>query len=331
MQKTGKTYREIANILKISVKSVHTAVKRFRETGQNINRKRSGRPRKTNQRIDNKIYAISKADRFKSASTIRAEINEDLDSKISRQTVSRRLIEKGMIGRVAVKKPLLRSANKKKRLEFAKSHVDWTIDQWKSVLWTDESKFELFGSHRRQFVRRKVNERFKKECILPTVKHGGGSVMIWGCFSYAGVGQLVKIDGILKKEQYHNILKSHAIPSGINLIGRGFIFQQDNDPKHTSKLCAGYLERKKESGVCDIMEWPPQSPDLNPIELLWEELDRRVRNLKPTSLPGLWNCLKEAWSNIEQQTLEKLVERMPKLCRAVIKAKGGHFQENRLN
>ena len=78
------------------------------------------------------------------------------------------------------------------------------------------------------------------------------------------------------------------------------------------------------------MEWPPQSPDLNPIELLWEELDGRVRDLKPTSLPGLWDCLNEAWNNTPSQTLQKLIERMPKLCAVVIKAKGGHFQENSL-
>lgn len=294
LQKTGKSYREIAKLLKVSKSSVHDAIKRYRETGKNTNRERPGRPRKTSQRTDNKMYAISKADRFKTATQIRAEINEDLDPPISRTTVSRRLNEKGMIGRVAVRKPLLRPINKEKRLKFAKQHVDWTIDDWKSVLWTDESKFELFGSHRRQYVRRKVNERFKKECILPTVKHGGGSVMVWGCFTHAGVGDLIRIEGIMKKEQYHNILQRHAIPSGTNLIGEGFIFQQDNDPKHTSRLCAGYLKRKKEAGLIDILEWPPQSPDLNPIELLWEELDRRVRDLRPTSVTGLWDCLKRA-------------------------------------
>lgn len=330
LQKTGKTYREIAKILKVSLGAVQNAIHRNRETGVNTDRKRSGRPRKTVQRVDNKIYAMSKAERFKSASTIRAEINEDLDSPISLTTVKRRLREKGMIGRVAVKKPLLRPVNKEKRLKFAQEHVGWTIEKWKSVLWTDESKFELFGSHRRQYVRRKVNERFKSECIAPTVKHGGGSVMVWGCFGHSGVGQLVKIDGILRKEQYHNILQRYAIPSGMQLIGHGFIFQQDNDPKHTSKLCTGYLERKEGDGVLEIMNWPPQSPDLNPIELLWDELDRKVRDLKPTSLPGLWNSLNETWNNIQPQTLQKLVERLPKLCAAIIKAKGGHIQENRL-
>lgn len=330
LQKTGKNYREIANILKISLGSVHTAIVRYRETGQNNNRKGSGRPRKTTQRIDNKIYSISKSDRFKSSSQIRAEINEEICSPISRQTVSRRLREKGMFGRIAVRKPLLRPINKQKRLKFAQEHAAWTIDQWKSILWTDESKFELFGSHRRQYVRRKINERYKPECILPTVKHGGGSVMVWGSFSHAGVGKLVKIEGTMKKEQYHSILQRHAIPSGFNLIGRGFILQQDNDPKHTSKLCISYLERKQDAGELELMEWPPQSPDLNPIELLWEELDRRVRDLKPSSLSGLWECLQEAWNNIQAPRLQRLVERMPKLCAAVIKAKGGHIQENRL-
>ena len=245
-------------------------------------------------------------------------------------TVKGRLEEKGMIGRIAVRKPLLRPVNKQKRLKFAQEHVEWTIDQWKSVLCLDESKFELFGSHWRQYVRRNVNEKSEPDCIVTTVKHGGGSVMFWGCFSHTGVGQLKKIEAIMKKEQYHSILQRHAIPPGINLIGREFIFQQDNDLKHTSRLCTSYLELKKVAGDLNIMEWLPQTLDLNPIELFWEELDRRVRDLKPANLPGLWDCLNEAWNNIPPQALKKLIEGMPKLRAAVIKAKGGHCQENRL-
>ena len=75
------------------------------------------------------------------------------------------------------------------------------------------------------------------ECLVPTIKHGGGSVMVWGCFSSAGVSDLVKIEGIMKKEQYKTILENNAIPSGLRTIGHGFVFMQDNDPKHTSKLC----------------------------------------------------------------------------------------------
>ena len=124
------------------------------------------------------MYAISEGNRQESASEIRAEINEDLDSPIWLTTVKCRLKEKGMIGRITVRKPLLRPVNKQKRLKFAQEHVDWKIDQWKSNSWTDELKFELFGSHWRQYVCRKDNERFKPDCIVPTVKHDGDSVMV---------------------------------------------------------------------------------------------------------------------------------------------------------
>lgn len=330
LKQTGKSYRDIARILQISKSAAQRAVVRFEDTGSNIDRKRPGQPRKTSKKIDDKLYNISNANRFKSASDIRAEINERLDAPISLSTVKSRLRDKGMIGRVAIKKPLLRPINKQKRVKFAREHISWTINQWKTVLWTDESKFELFGSHRRQYCRRKVNERLNPKCIAPNVKHGGGSVMVWGCFSFSGAGSLFKIDGILNKEQYHSILQRHAIPSGLKLIGPGFIFQQDNDPKHTSGLCTKYLQKKQNENILQIMDWPPQSPDLNPIELLWDELDRRVKDLHPTSIPTLWNCLSQTWRNIPTQTMQKLVERMPKLCAAVIKAKGDHIQENRL-
>lgn len=234
LNKIGKSYNEIAKILKVSKGAISKTLKRNRETGVNTNRKGGGRPRKTSLRNDNKIQSMISGDRFATAPKIRAKINEELPVPISVSTVQRRLREKGFMGRIAAKKPLLRAENKTKRLLFARQHKDWSIDQWKSVLWSDESKFEIFGSRRRIYVRRKVNERYNPKCILPTVKHGGGSVMVWGCFSYDGVGELMKIEGIMRKEEYHRILQRSAIPSGIGLIGYGFTFQQDSDPKHTS-------------------------------------------------------------------------------------------------
>lgn len=294
LHKLGKSQREIGKIVNVSQKGVRTTLIRKQQTGSNSDRKRSGRPRKTTKRVDQAIVIKSKRNRFTTAPQIASEINSSLVQPISITTVRQRLRENGLFGRVAVKKPLLRPVNKRKRLAFARKYKDWTLDQWKSVLWTDESKFELFGTNRRRFVRRKTNEKYNPSCIAPTVKHGGGSVMVWGCFSYEGLGELFKIDGIMRKEHYHNILQRVAIPCGIGLIGYGFDFQQDNDPKHTSLLCRNYLEKKQDDGVLRIMEWPPQSPDINPIELLWEELDRQVRKMGPTSKPHMWECLKTA-------------------------------------
>ncbi|XP_073520106.1 uncharacterized protein [Phyllobates terribilis] len=96
---------------------------------------------------------------------------------------------------------------------------------------------------------------------------------------------------------------------------------EDNDPKLTSRLCKGYLTKKESDGVLRQMTWPPQSPDLNPIEMVWRELDRRVKTKGPTSAKYLWELLQDCWKTISGDYLLKLIKRMPRVCKAVIKAK----------
>lgn len=329
LHKIHLSNREIAKRLHISHQTVDYNVKKFNENGSVKYRVRQY-SRKTTTKEDDFIVNISLRDRKLCVPDITAEVNKTFKNPISESTVRRRLKEKGIYGRVAVKKPLLRPANVKKRFQWAKEHKKWTIDQWRKVLWSDESKFEIFGSKRKIYVRRRKNEKYARDCIVPSVKHGGGSVMVWGCFAGSQVGDLMKVDGILNKEGYKKILQNKAVPSGKRLIGSSFIFQQDNDPKHTSKLCKEYLASLEKKKTLKVMKWPPQSPDLNPIELLWEELDRAVRKTRSTSASNLWNILKEEWTKIKSTTLDKLVERMPRLCQAVIKSKGHHFDEKKV-
>ena len=274
----------------------------------------------------NHLKLLSLRDLRRSSRELRDDINSMLtnDIAVSSSTVRRRLIEKGLVGRVAAKKPLLRENNRVKRLNFAKKHKHWTKEDWYQVLWTDESKFEQFGTKRRVYVRRRKGERYKNECLLPTLKHGGGSIMVCGAISAAGTGDLVKIDGIMDKKVYHNILVRHGVPSGSRLIGQGFIFQEDNDPKHASNYCRNYLRRKEASGALKMMEWPPQSPDLNPIEQIWGVLEDKLDRSKVHSKETLWNELQKTWNITSVETLRKYIDTMPRRCAAVIAAKGGH-------
>lgn len=291
---------------------------------------RPGRPRITTQADNQRIKLISKRNRRLTAPEIAAEMNRDRERPISVTTVKRRLREANLHGRVAVRKPLLRRGNRQKRLHWARTHRNWTVDDFKNVLWTDESKFEVFGQTRRVFVRRSKGERMLPECIVPTVKQGKSSVLVWGCFSNAGTGDLVQINGIMKKENYLKILQDNAIPSGVRLIGNNFVFMHDNDPKHTAIICKNFLNGKQEDNILKIMDWPPQSPDLNPIELLWDELDRRVRKVCPTSKTNLWNIIQDQWTNMPHMILEKLIERMPRVVKAVLNSKGGFFDEKKI-
>lgn len=326
----GYSERVIAEKLKIPKSTVHDVIQRYQRTGTYEDRERPGPSRQTSKIEDRHIALISRRNRRLTAPEIAAEFNRDRLRTVSVSTVQRRLREANLHGRIATRKPLLRRGNKQKRLHWAKSHKNWTVEDFKKVLWSDESKFEIFGNRRRVFVRRSADERMLPECLIPTVKHGGGSVLVWGCFSYAGTGDLVKIDGIMKKEEYRRILEHNAVPSGLRLIGRGFQFMHDNDPKHTSKVCKEYLKLQENCRNLSVMIWPPQSPDINPIELLWDEVDRRVRTKCPTSKTEMWNCLSSEWNNIQPEILENLIARMPRIVKAVIAAKGGFFDERKV-
>lgn len=330
LHQEGYSVRQIGEKVHLAKSSVDNIIKRYRTTESLDDRDRPGPSRMTTNVDDQRIVLISKRNRRLTAPQIAAEFNRDRPNAVSVSTIKRRLREANLFGRIAVRKPLLRRANRIKRLQWAKQHQHWTVEDWKNVLWTDESKFEVFGQNRRFYVRRSKTEKLRPECLAPTVKHGGGSVMVWGCFSYAGVGDLVQIEGIMRKEQYRNILEQNAAPSGRRLIGDNFTFMQDNDPKHTALLCRNYLNALKTNNILQIMSWPAQSPDLNPIELLWDELDRQVRKVAPTTKQHLWDILQQQWNSLPANTLIKLIERMPRIVRAVLKAKGGFFDEKKV-
>lgn len=246
--KKGLSCRKIAKLANCHYSSVSKINKVLQNKLESAVGKSCGRPRKISKSDDRYIKLISKRNRRKTLPVIATEFNSVNDNKVSESSVRRSLLRNEMFGRVALKKPLLRKENIEKRYRFAIEHKDWTVEQWNRVLWTDESKFELFGTKRRVHIRRGIHEKTMKECIVPTVKHGGGSIMVWGGMCSSGVIPLVQIEGIMLKENYHTILTRNALPGGKRLLGPGFIFQQDNDPKHTAIINKKYLANQEKKG-----------------------------------------------------------------------------------
>ena len=120
-------------------------------------------------------------------------------------------------------------------------------------------------------------------------------VRVWKSFAGDTVCDLFRIQGTLNQTGYHIFLQRYTIPSGLQLVGLSFVFQQDNDPTHTSSLYNGL--KKESDGVLHQMTWPLQSPDLNPIEMVWEELDCRVKEKQPTSAQRMRE-LQYCWKSI---------------------------------
>lgn len=324
LHQQGLSQTKISKQTGISRCAVQALLKKHKETGNVEDRRRSGRPRKLSAADEKHLKLISLRNRKMSSSAISSELAETSGTQVHPSTVRRSLARSGLHGRVAAKKPYLRHGNKAKRLDYARKHRNWGAEKWQQVLWTDESKFEIFGCSRRQFVRRRAGERYNNECLQATVKHGGGSLQVWGCISANGVGDLVRINGVLNAEKYRQILIHHAIPSGRRMIGPKFILQHDNDPKHTANVIKNYLQRKEEQEVLEVMVWPPQSPDLNIIESVWDFMKRQKDLRKPTSTEDLWLVLQDVWNNLPAEFLQKLCASVPRRIDAVLKAKGGH-------
>lgn len=171
---------------------------------------------------------------------------------------------------------------------------------------------------------KRPGEGLTDRLVDPTVKFGGGSLMMWGCMSWEGVGYGVKIEGKMDADLYVKILDEDLMKS-LEWWGKEpdeVVFQQDNDPKHTSKKAKNWLEN---SGM-DIMVWPAQSPDLNPIEHLWGHLKKRLAAYEkpPSGALELWQRVEREWEGIPKEVCRNLIESMPRRVQAVLKAKGSY-------
>ncbi len=305
----------IATIMKISPKAVYCCIKRCQELGD-LNRKPgSGRKRKTSEKEDRRIVREIKKDPLLSGADVRRTLNLE---NISERTVRRRITESGeFYSRWQTPKPLISEKNRLLRLEWAKKHENWTLEQWGKVFWTDESPFTLRNhTKRRGWARR--GKRLTSAHILPTVKHDR-KIQVWGGFCAEGVGTIYRIPGILDKNGYKLILENKLKPSLVKFFPNGDgVFQQDNDPKHTAKINQQWVSEN----INEVMKWPPQSPDLNPIENLWALVDEECRDRKPKNEEELFKIIETTWYNMSEEILYNLVESMPRRVEAVFANNG---------
>ena len=166
-----------------------------------------------------------------------------------------------------VKKSKLPAAHKKARLDFALKHQHWTVEDWKRVIWSDKTKINRIGSNGKQWVWKGSDEgRFVDRLVRGTAKHGGGSMVVWACVGWNGVGILAEVEGRMDAKQYVKNLEECLLETiqKLEVADEDLIIQQDNDPKHTFKLTSQWF---KDQGIV-LLPWPAQSPDLNSIEHL---------------------------------------------------------------
>ncbi len=211
-------------------------------------------------------------------------------------------------------KPLLNQRQRQKRLTWAVEKNNCTVAQWSK----DESKFCISFGNQGLRVWRKSGEA-QIPCCLKSSVNFPQSVMIWAAMSSAGVGPLCFLKSTVNAAIYQEILEHFMLPSADKHYGDAdFIFQQDLAPAHTAKGTKSWFN---DHGVT-VLDWPANSPDLNPIENLWGIVKRKMRDTRPNNADDLKATVKETWASIPPQQCHKLITSMPRRIEAVIKAKG---------
>ncbi|KAG2459911.1 TCB1 transposase, partial [Polypterus senegalus] len=316
--KSREGYRNISAALKVPMSTVASIICKWKKFETTRTLPRADRPSKLSDRGTRALVrVVTKNPMVTLPELQRSSVERGEPSR--RTTISAAIHESGLYGRVARRKPLLSKRHMAARLEFAKRHLKDSQTMRNKILWSDEIKIELFVVNARRHVWRKPGIAHHQANTIPTVKHGGGSIMLWGCFSAAGTGRLVRIKGNMTAAMYRVILDENLLQSALDLrLGRWFIFQQDNDPKHTAKISKEWLQ----DNSVNVLEWPSQSPDFNPIEHLWRDLKMAVHRRLLLNPMELERCCKEEWAKLAKDRCAKLVASYSKRLEAVIATKG---------
>lgn len=282
-------------------------------------KKRSGRPRLTTSREDERLRRAVLAKPFMTAKEAKREVAgcDKLSVRSIQHILKKRL---NIPARRAAKKPLLTPPMVQKRLRFARKYLHWTEDQWEEVMFSDESTFAMINPRASTVRRPKAVSRYLNRFTVKTVKHPP-SVMVWACFSgKGGRGSLYFLPPktTMNADRYLQVVESKLLPFMAIHDARHFL--QDGAPCHKAKKVMEVL-KKQPFGVID---WPGNSPDLNPIENIWAIMKAKLKgNHKVKCLADLIQAIKVMWvKDMTRDLFRKHARSMPNRLRMVIQNNG---------
>ncbi len=276
--KNNVLQRQIAKALQISSSTVHNIIKRFRETGEISVRKGQGQrplldacglraPRRhcITHRHDS-IIDITKC------------AQEYFQKPLSVNTIRRAICRCQLNLYHSKRKPYVNLVQKRCHVLWVKAHLKWTVSKWKSVLWSDESKFYIIWKLRGR----------RPSSVLSAFSSKASISDGMGCISAYGMGSLHVLEGTMNAERYIKVLEQHMLPS------RRRLFQQDHAKPHTAAITTAWLRSRR----VRVLNWPACSPDLSPIENIWHIIKRKIRQRQPQTLQQLETYIRQEWDQI---------------------------------
>lgn len=327
-REVGLSYAKIAERTGIPKTTCFDIVKRDQEhrkegelTPYTASAPRSGRPEKLTRREKRHLISIAKRERRVSLGILTRSIT----TKVCMKTARKVLANAGLRRRRAKRKPYISPLQKLKRFLWCKERRNWTLDDWRRVIWTDESRFEVGFVGGTVWVWRDVDEKDLPSCLLPTFKSGRSSVMIWGSIAYGKKGPMVILPGeSMNGPNYCKWVVRPVLGPFYKELEKEIgetIVMEDGAPSHRAKYTQAVKKRLK----IQTMPWPPQSPDLNPIENLWRIMKARINKRQPpvSTKAHLTKALQEEWDLFTPADFDGLIASMMKRVKECIKNRGG--------
>jgi len=322
LYQSGLNPSKISKQLKISRGCVRNAITKFEQHGVFEDLKRSGRPKALSERDVRDLKRLVTGDNRLSVAKITSDLNVSRPKQVSKDTVRRCLRKLGYEYAVKIKKPWLTAKHKKARVEWCKQHQHWTVYDWRKVIFSDESTFYVLKRKNQVKIWRTDDERLLPECVQQMNTGNGGKVGIWGGISGEGTTMARIFEDSMNGILYCDVLQNELKKSIAQLPKKmPYMFQQDLAPWHTSKLVSEKITKMK----LNMLEWVSKSPDLNPVEMLWSILDKKLGAKPIYTKAQLKERLEQEWDDVDQQLCLNLIDSMPDRIQKCLKAKGGHF------
>nr|CAH7746438.1 unnamed protein product [Callosobruchus chinensis] len=297
----------------------------MKRLGKVNSRPRKGRPTISTRREDTYIAQLARRERSVTVPVLRSQLQRTFNRVISTATIRRRVLASGLRCRRPLRVPLLTSRHRTARLHWARAHQDWLLPQWRNVLSSDESRFGLVSDDYRERVwrerEREKGGQSRLAIAIGVVPYRGGTQMFWDGTRFNARTHLIHISGTMTSAYYLESIIIAIVQPLRNEIGDQFIFMDDNTRVYRTRA----VQQALENGNIARLEWPAMSPDMNPIEHVWDYVSRAFfnRNNPSRSTQELIVAATEEWDNIPQEVINNLIIGMHRRVDALIRSRGG--------